>query len=46
MLSQTLQSAASPSENRGGSNPIQVGWECSWLRIMVIHTTGSLQPYR
>ena len=44
MLSQTLQSAASPSENRGGSNPIQVGLGMSLASIDVIHTTGSLQP--
>ncbi len=44
MLSQTLQSAASPSENRGGSNPIQVGLGMSLASIDVIHTTSSLQP--
>jgi flagellar hook protein FlgE len=44
MLSQTLQSAASPSSNRAGSNPIQVGLGMSLASIDVIHTTGSLQP--
>ena len=28
MLSQTLQSAASPSENRGGSIQFKLVWEC------------------
>ena len=44
MLNQTLQSAASPSTNRGGTNPVQVGFGMSLASIDVIHTTGSLQP--
>lgn len=43
MISQNLQGAASPNDERGGVNPKQVGLGMSIASIDTIHTQGSLQ---
>ena len=44
MLSQTLRGASSPSEERGGTNPIQVGLGMTLGSIDTIHVQGNVQP--
>ncbi len=43
MLAQTLQGAARPTEELGGTNPKQVGLGMTVAAIDTIHTQGSLQ---
>lgn len=43
MISQQVQGASSPSENRGGTNPRQVGLGVQIASIDTIHTPGSTQ---
>ncbi len=43
MLSQTISGASSPTENRGGTNPQQVGLGMKIGGIDVMHTQGTLQ---
>lgn len=43
MLSQSLRGASSPTTNRGGVNPLQVGLGMTLASIDVIHTPGSPQ---
>jgi flagellar hook protein FlgE len=43
MLTQTLSGASAPTENRGGTNPQQVGLGMKIGGIDVMHTQGSLQ---
>jgi flagellar hook protein FlgE len=43
MLSQNLRGASSPTKDRGGINPIQVGLGMSLASIDVIHTSGSFE---
>ncbi len=43
MLSQTMTGAASPSDNRGGTNPKQIGLGSSVSSIDLIFTNGSVQ---
>ena len=43
MLSQTMQGAASPTDDLGGVNPKQVGLGMTVASIDTIHTQGSLQ---
>lgn len=44
MLSQTIRSATAPSEQRGGTNPQQVGLGTALGSIDVKHTQGNTQP--
>ncbi len=43
MVSQQIQGASSPQQNRGGTNPKQVGLGSQVSTIDTIHTQGSLQ---
>ncbi len=43
MLSQNFRSATRPQDNRGGTNPMQVGLGMSVASIDTIHTPGSAQ---
>lgn len=43
MLSQSLRGASSPTTNRGGVNPLQVGLGMTLASIDTIHTAGSPQ---
>ena len=43
MLSQNFRSATRPQDNRGGTNPMQVGLGMSIASIDTIHTPGSAQ---
>ncbi len=43
MLTQTISGASAPTENRGGTNPQQVGLGMKIGGIDVLHTQGSLQ---
>jgi len=43
MLSQTLRGSSSPTANRAGTNPLQVGLGMTLASIDVIHTGGSPQ---
>ena len=43
MLSQTLTGAASPSDNRGGTNPKQIGLGSSVSSVDLLFTNGSVQ---
>src|SRR5690625_2417700 len=43
MISQQIQGASSPQENRGGTNPRQVGLGSQLSSIDTIHTPGSTQ---
>jgi flagellar hook protein FlgE len=43
MLTQTLQGASAPTEDRGGTNPQQVGLGMKLGAIDVMHSQGSLQ---
>src|SRR5690625_218918 len=43
MISQQIQGASSPQENRGGTNPRQVGLGSQLSSIDTIHTPGSAQ---
>lgn len=43
MLSQTLRGGSSPTANRAGTNPLQVGLGMTLASIDVIHTGGSPQ---
>lgn len=43
MLNQTIRGAASPQDNRGGTNPTQIGLGVNLGSIDVIHTPGSPQ---
>ncbi|MQA00588.1 MAG: flagellar hook-basal body complex protein [Dehalococcoidia bacterium] len=43
MLSQTVAGASAPTDNRGGTNPQQVGLGMKVGGIDVVHTQGSLQ---
>ena len=44
MLYETLRSATRPTEERGGTNPRQVGLGVQIGSIDVLHTAGNLQP--
>ena len=44
MLSQTMRGASSPSEDRGGTNPVQVGLGMTLGSIDTIHVQGNVQP--
>lgn len=44
MISQQVQGASSPQQNRGGTNPRQVGLGSQLSSIDTIHTPGSAQP--
>ncbi len=43
IFSQTVRGASAPADNRGGTNPLQVGLGVSIANISVNHTQGSLQ---
>ncbi|MCK9486254.1 MAG: flagellar hook protein FlgE [Dehalococcoidia bacterium] len=43
MLTQTISGASAPTENRGGTNPQQVGLGMKIGGVDVLHTQGSLQ---
>lgn len=43
MLSQTLTGAAAPSDNRGGTNPKQIGLGSSVASVDLLFTNGSVQ---
>jgi flagellar hook protein FlgE len=43
MLTQTISGASAPTENRGGTNPQQVGLGMKIGGVDVMHTQGSLQ---
>ncbi len=43
MLSQNLQGASAPQENRGGTNPKQIGLGSSVASVDLIFTNGSVQ---
>ena len=43
MLSQTVSGASAPTENRGGTNPVQIGLGMRVGGVDVIQTQGSLQ---
>lgn len=43
MISQQVQGASSPQQNRGGTNPVQVGLGSQLASIDTIHTPGSAQ---
>lgn len=43
MLSQTVRGASSPQDDRGGTNPAQVGLGMSLASIDTIHTDGNIE---
>lgn len=43
MFSQTLRGAGEPADNRGGTNPLQIGLGTRVAAIDTIHTQGALQ---
>ncbi len=44
MLSQTMRGASSPTEDRGGTNPVQVGLGMALGSIDTLHGQGNVQP--